>query len=475
VADFLQNLFVQTETEENVAPEQNARRVLANARRVFGDDHATVAATLSSRAMQLQSAGELERAELLYNEALRVWREEMGVENRGVSTTLAQLGMLQFKKGDHLAAEEALREALAISERSGGGYGVGDTEALAVLASLAANKADYAEAKRLLRLAIQTYERTGDPTDLEYAIIVNQLANLMVMSGDEEGARDAVPATLDAWRDALPDGNPFLAQILIQIGMWHLDQEEYRAAHDLMREALTIFRDAEEFPDRYAVLAVRFLFASADEMFGGEEDFAAGMLEVIHFAEDSLRDPALLVDPLVDVGGEMRARGEHEAALIVARKAIARSEMQSDQALRDEALRLLGNVAWDIVKVDGRPIDDYQRAHRAIRDVWALSPDSPAFSNTLGAAQYRLGEYERALATLAHSDAWYVIDAESRQPSDLAFLTMTYAQLDEEKRALATMRQLQELMQRPDLATRQENQALLREAEVLLRDKARGR
>jgi eukaryotic-like serine/threonine-protein kinase len=470
VADFLQELFLETSPGADVAPRYYVPQVLAEAREIFGDDHATVAATLSSRAMQLQSASELESAELLYNEALRIWREDMGVENRNVSATLGQLGMLQLTKGDTHAAEETLRQALELSDRLPGGLTLSDAEWQAVLASLLANKSEYDEAKRLLRSALAIRREQGGQ-DLQYAITANSLANIIVMSGELEGMREAVEETLSAWREALDPFNPFLGQVLVQISIWHMEQQDYETAHSLARQAITIFGESEYYADRYLELAVRVLFASMQRMTEGDPEAMTKLLEVARFAEESVIDNrAVLVEPFSELADDLRFSGEAVVALPLARHVLA--FVDPEDAAHAEAVRLLGNVAWDIVKVGDRDRQDYELAQSAIRDALVLDPGSPAFTNTLGATQVRLGEYEQALETLAFSDDWYTVETGTRQPADLAFIAMAQARLGRPEAALATLQELQEVMQQPDLGTRQENQALVREVEQLLRETA---
>ncbi len=472
VADFLQELFVDTSPEADLSARKYVPQVLAEAREIFGDDHATVAATLSSRAMQLQSASELESAELLYNEALRIWREDMGVENRNVSSTLGQLGMLQLTKGDAHAAEETLRQALELSDRLPGGLTLSDAEWQSVLASLLANKGEYDEAKRLLRSALAIRREQGGQ-DLQYAITANSLANIIVMSGELEGMREAVEETLRAWRQALDPFNPFLGQILVQIAIWHMEERDFETAHSLARQAITIFSESQEYGERFVELALRVLFNSKRRLTEGEPDAMSQLLEVARFAEESITaNRSLLVDPFSGLVDDLRYSGEAVAALPLARQVLA--IVESEEGSSAEAVRLLGNVAWDIVKVGGRDPHDYELARQAIRDALTLDPGSPAFTNTLGAAQVRLGEYEQALETLAISDAWYAVETGSRQPADLAFIAMAQARLGRQAEARATLGELQVVMQQPDLGTRQDNQALVREAEQVLRETAGG-
>jgi hypothetical protein len=88
--------------------------------------------------------------------------------------------------------------------------------------------------------------------------------------------------------------------------------------------------------------------------------------------------------------------------------------------------------------------------------------------NTLGVAYYRLGKFEKALATLLRSDQMNKTRLQGSHPADLAFLAMTHQQLGHAKEAQAELQRLQERMKDPRWAQDAEAQGFLREAEALL-------
>jgi Flp pilus assembly protein TadD len=88
--------------------------------------------------------------------------------------------------------------------------------------------------------------------------------------------------------------------------------------------------------------------------------------------------------------------------------------------------------------------------------------------NTLGVAQYRVGEYGDALKTLSRSDELHRNKTGQSSCYDLAFLAMTQQRLGQREEARAMLQRLRELMQQPALAADAESLSFLREAEALI-------
>jgi hypothetical protein len=81
-------------------------------------------------------------------------------------------------------------------------------------------------------------------------------------------------------------------------------------------------------------------------------------------------------------------------------------------------------------------------------------------------AQYRLGKYKEALATLTQADA-----KGAGIPAHLAFLAMTHHQLGQPEQAQATFARFRETLNQPEWTQNEDLHALRREAEKLLSDK----
>jgi non-specific serine/threonine protein kinase len=94
-------------------------------------------------------AGDLSRAESLYNESLDLWRTLAGTP--GIASSLHKLAQTARRRGDLTAAKRLLSESLALQNEIGNKQGI--VECLAALAGLALNWAAPDRAAELLSAA----------------------------------------------------------------------------------------------------------------------------------------------------------------------------------------------------------------------------------------------------------------------------------------------------------------------------------
>jgi eukaryotic-like serine/threonine-protein kinase len=129
---------------------------------------------------------------------------------------------------------------------------------------------------------------------------------------------------------------------------------------------------------------------------------------------------------------------------------------------------LLNSLAWEMVKLPGREMPDYHKALRYSEEACQLEPENGLSLNTLGAAYYRVGNYEKARETLLRSDQINKTQNQRSVAADPAFLAMTQHQLGRHREAQAELERLRERMKDPRLAHNAEAEGFLREAEALL-------
>jgi WD40 repeat protein len=135
----------------------------------------------------------------------------------------------------------------------------------------------------------------------------------------------------------------------------------------------------------------------------------------------------------------------------------------------------LNNAAWKVVASRDAGKDAYALALRQAEAAVRVWPRDGTILNTLGVAQYRTGQYVKALATLTQSEKLNTAQSKGSLPADLAFLAMAQHQLGKKDEADATLRRLREAMKQPLWAKDAEAQSFLREAEELIDGKPAGK
>ncbi|HEV8062849.1 MAG TPA: protein kinase [Gemmataceae bacterium] len=136
-----------------------------------------------------------------------------------------------------------------------------------------------------------------------------------------------------------------------------------------------------------------------------------------------------------------------------------------------EDASVLHEAAWKVTIKSGEKPEAYRRAllqaEAAVREL----PESSDLVHTLGVAQYRNGQYQQALASLARSEKLHSIHDKGTDPGNFAFLAMTYHQLGRKVEAQAALGRLREMMKLEPWAKNPVALGFLREAVTLIEDK----
>jgi Flp pilus assembly protein TadD len=123
--------------------------------------------------------------------------------------------------------------------------------------------------------------------------------------------------------------------------------------------------------------------------------------------------------------------------------------------------------SWAIVRKSYLNAIQYGFALQQAQAARQRAPDQAHYRTALGIAQYRLGRYREALATLTPADPMAV-----GSPADLAFLAMTQHELGQKEQAQATLIRLRETLRKLERVKDDEASRFLREAEALIEGKS---
>jgi Flp pilus assembly protein TadD len=153
------------------------------------------------------------------------------------------------------------------------------------------------------------------------------------------------------------------------------------------------------------------------------------------------------------------------------------ADTKLDRAVHAAALRIakargdnpypLNQEAWAVVQKPGATADASALALRKAETAHRVDPEHGPIQTTLGAAQYRTGQFKDAVATLTKAES-----VNKGAPRDLAFLAMAQHQLGRTDDARTTLARLQQLLAKSESADDAVAKALFREAETLLKDRA---
>ncbi|HWN41235.1 MAG TPA: serine/threonine-protein kinase [Thermoanaerobaculia bacterium] len=248
IAESLHALaFLLGKTGNNAAAEPLVREAVDIQLQAFGGEHAETLIGLNNLASLLEARGELETAETLYRRILDSKRRVHGTEHEDVARGVNNLGKLLHAKGDLDAAEPLYREALALRRKIYGGTPHPEVaSSLNNLAALREDRGDAEGAEALYREALDIRRKLHPGPHMDLARSCNNLAMFLQERGDL-AASESLFREVVAVANAIPEvrRHPERAIYLRNFAALLLETGRPAVAEPLVREALSIFQDAE--------------------------------------------------------------------------------------------------------------------------------------------------------------------------------------------------------------------------------------
>ena len=209
----------------------------------LGDNHPSVATSLSNLAGLYNSQGRYPEAEPLLLEALDLIKQLLGDNHPDVATSLNNLAELYRSQGRYPEAEPLYLEALDLRKRLLGDNHPDVANSLNNLAGLYESQGRYPEAEPLYLEALDLYKRLlGDNHPL-VALSLNNLAYLYYSQGRYPEAEPLYLQALDLYKRLLGDNHPQVATSLNNLAALYDSQGRYPEAEPLYLEAINIFRE----------------------------------------------------------------------------------------------------------------------------------------------------------------------------------------------------------------------------------------
>ena len=198
------------------------RQGLAMKKKLLGNEHPDVAASLNNLAYVLAQQGKWVEAETMHREALAMFRKLLGNEHPYVATSLNNSAIVFAQQGKWAEAETMHREALAMRRKLLGNKHPDVAEVLAELTAILLAEEKYAEAEPLARECLDIREKIL-PQNWATFNVRSLLGGALL--GQQKYA-DAEPLLLSGYEgmQQLADTIPFASKKLLKDSLQRLVQ-----------------------------------------------------------------------------------------------------------------------------------------------------------------------------------------------------------------------------------------------------------
>ncbi len=223
---------------------------------------------------------------------------------------------------------------------------------------------------------------------------------------------------------------------------------------------------------RSAVFSVSFS-PNGRRLATGSEDGTARVWTTVRLsaAEELEAEAAALVGelfagPLCKAEVLARLKADPLLSPELRREALAQAQQRQDNP------HALKGASSAVVRLPGNSWEKYWQALLGAEKAARLAPDDGLTLNTLGVAQYRVGQFDKALRTLTHSEQLNRTGKSGPQPADLAFLGLVHHRLGHQQVAADFYRRLRQVATQPRWVNDAETKSFLREVETMLKEKS---
>lgn len=211
---------------------------------ILGAMHPDLAYPLTGLANLYQEQGRFERAEPLYQLALRIREQALGAEHPLVAHPLNGLAVLYAKRGSLEQAEQLFQRALSIWEQALGAMHPLVTYPLNGLAILYKRQGKLEQAEVLYERALSIETRTFGPAHPQVSRLLYNLALLYEEQGKYEQAEPLFQQSLSLGERVWGPEHPNLAHPLNGLAILYQEQGKDAQAELLFQRALHLWEQA---------------------------------------------------------------------------------------------------------------------------------------------------------------------------------------------------------------------------------------
>ena len=375
-----------------------AERLIADLRVRFGERNAAVGIVLITLADTCRFAGQPDRAETSYKQALDILEATFGKEHAQYALALNNLGVLYGTAARNAEASKAFEEALEIRKRVLGVHSPQYGMTAGNLAETYRALRQFHKAEPLFKLAAEVLETALGEANPTHLTVLDQWANLHIDQGHYGQAEPLRQRAMGIRRRALGEQHPAYATSLGSLATLYASMAEYGKAEPLLRQALEIRRKAlgEQHPDYAVSLSSLALLYGLMGQYAKAEPLHRQAMEIQrNVLGEEHPDYATSLSALASLYSSM---GQYDKAEPLCRQALdILSKVVGDNQLAYViSLHNLASLC--------RSMGQYDEAERLCRRALQIRenvlgkehPDYAASLNDLGLLYSELGRYEEA-------------------------------------------------------------------------------
>ena len=191
-------------------------------------------------ATYLTNRAQMAQAQSLYQRALQMSEQVLGLEHPQVAQVLQGLANICFDQGKYAEAEAYYQRVLRLREQAPGSQPLQVVGTLNNLAALYQAQGRYVEAKSLYQRALQISEQALGPDHPRLAYALNNLALLFMELGRYAEAEPLYLRALQIREHAFGSDDPERAFPLTNLANLYVELEKYAEAAPLYRRALAL-------------------------------------------------------------------------------------------------------------------------------------------------------------------------------------------------------------------------------------------
>ncbi|CAH3181761.1 unnamed protein product, partial [Porites evermanni] len=215
-------------------------KVLVIHKKVFGEDHASVATSYNDLALVYDSLGEYNRAKALHEKAVKIYKTIFGEEHANVATSYNNLASVYDSLGEYNQAKELHEKALVICKKIFGEDHASVATSYNNLASMYNRLGEYNQAKELHEKALVIRKTIFGEDHADVATIYNNLPSVYNRLGEYNQAKELHEKALVIRKKIFGEDHASVATSYNNLASVYDRLGEYNQAKELHEKALVI-------------------------------------------------------------------------------------------------------------------------------------------------------------------------------------------------------------------------------------------